>query len=229
MKGYCHLTQIPVRAEAKSSAEMTTQLLYGETYTILKNEGEWLFIETNFDEYQGWLSSSSFKAADGLDRKEIQQELFAVHPLNDRILVCSMGSEFFSEELDYDELKTKDVKELSCRFLGVPYLWGGRTFTGIDCSGFVQIVYKCLGEKLFRDASQQVTQGKSIRFENVIQGDLVFFESNYKVTHVGIALSRDTVIHAHGEVRIDKLDKNGIYNEEKGIYTHKFHSARRIG
>ena len=99
---------------------------------------------------------------------------------------------------------------------------------GIDCSGFVQIVYKCIGVKLARDASQQQKQGQAVRFGQLMAGDLVFFAKDFKVTHVGLALSSNRIIHAHGSVRIDTLDNKGILNEDKDCYTHDFHSVRRV-
>ncbi|MFY0642933.1 MAG: C40 family peptidase [Bacteroidia bacterium] len=227
-KAYCHLTQIPLRAEARSTAEMVTQLIYGESYTILKKEGEWYLVETDFDSYQGWLSESSLYTGSMDHEKRIQNELMAINPIEGKAVVTTMGSELFPAYLEGAEQEVSDIKDLAFRFLGVPYLWGGRTFAGIDCSGFTQIVFKCLGVPLARDASQQQKQGKAVRTDEIQLGDLVFFEHNFKIAHVGIALGSSKIIHAHGEVRVDQLFSKGIVNSDTEALTHHFHSVRRV-
>jgi cell wall-associated NlpC family hydrolase len=93
----------------------------------------------------------------------------------------------------------------------------------------VQVVYKVFGYNLPRDAHQQALQGKPVSFQDVQPGDLAFFENHEgKVTHTGIILVPNKIIHAHGWVRADKLDEKGIYNAQRGIYTHSFNSIRRI-
>ncbi len=227
-KGICHLSQIPLRGEPKSSAEMVTQMIYGECYQVIAREKDWLKVKMDYDAYEGWLSKSSFKAGTAPERIKIQQELFAVHPQGEQFVISSMGSELNADLLEYEEESTRDIRNLAMRFLGVPYLWGGRTFNGVDCSGLVQIVFKCLSCVLPRDASQQVKEGKAITFDEITEGDLVFFESDFKVTHVGIALNHSKIIHAHGSVRVDDLTKKGIINAERGELSHHYHSARRV-
>ena len=227
-KGYCHLTLIPIRKEAKSGAEVISQLLYGETYTILESIDDWHRIRMDFDGYEGWLSDASICLESLPSERNIQQELFSVHPIENRIIITSMGSEIVPALQSYEEELIKNPVDLAMRFLGAPYLWGGRSFTGIDCSGLTQVVYKCLNIPLQRDAYQQQKQGKALRFEDITAGDLVFFESNANITHVGIALSNSQIIHAHGSVRIDTLKKKGIWNESKQEFTHAYHSAKRV-
>lgn len=226
--GYCHLTQIPLRSMPDSASEMLSQLIYGERYLILAQQNDWYNVRTYFDSYEGWISGSSINKSPVPEPLHIQQELFAIHPIGEKVVITSMGSELPVALLSYEEQLCRDVCELAKRFLGVPYLWGGRTFTGIDCSGLVQIVYKSIGVQLERDASKQQKMGKALKFNDIIAGDLVFFEKNERVTHVGLALGNDEIIHAHGEVRIDKLTKKGIINSDTDLLTHAYHSAKRV-
>ena len=115
-------------------------------------------------------------------------------------------------------------------YLNAPYLWGGKTPFGIDCSGFTQMVYKLNGYRILRDASQQATQGEALSFiEESEPGDLAFFDnSEGHITHVGIIMPNNYIIHAHGKVRIDRLDHSGIYNEEKRQHTHKLRVIKKI-
>lgn len=115
-------------------------------------------------------------------------------------------------------------------YLNAPYFWGGRTPFGIDCSGFVQMVYKLQGLKLMRDASQQASQGEIISLlAEAEPGDLAFFDDfEGKITHVGMIIDPSHIIHCSGQVRIDVLDHEGIYNENLEKYTHKLRLIKRV-
>ena len=225
-KGICHVAQIPVRGEPRSSAEMVTQLLYGETYTIIDQEEDWYKIRMDYDGYEGWLSDSSI--CNYIKRQTyIQKGIFEnnQNDIDKGTVISSMGSELQFVGLNAQYLR---VVELAKLFLGTPYLWGGRHFSGIDCSGFVQVIYKVLGVKLPRDASQQQKVGKPVAFDNLFEGDLVFFHKNERIGHVGISLGNGKVIHSHGMVRIDKLTKEGIFDSDTELQTHYYHSAKRL-
>ena len=230
VKGICHLSQIPLRANPKSSSEMVSQLLFGETYLIIEQREEWSLIQMEYDGYEGWLSKSSINFIDSLEtntKEYIQTDLIR-HSLNNytnQPLISSMGSGF-SDEINSDN--QRNILDIAKLFLGVPYLWGGRHFSGIDCSGFVQVIYKCIAIQLPRDASQQQKKGKPIAFKDLFEGDLVFFESNNRVTHVGMFIGDGQIIHSHGMVRIDKLNKDGIFNLQTGEQSHSYHSAKRV-
>lgn len=126
--------------------------------------------------------------------------------------------------------KKEEILSFSRLFLNAPYLWGGRTPFGIDCSGFNQVVFKLVGIPLPRDASLQATQGENISFiSDAEPGDLLFFDDDEEnIIHTGIYLGDNQVIHASGQVRIDSIDHQGIFNKELGRYTHHLRLIRRI-
>lgn len=227
-RGICHLSQIPLRGEPKSSAEMVSQLLFGETYEILLKKNEWYYIRMDYDHYEGWISDSSVYLFDGIRNSKVFCSITEKieNDIYQGEVLLSMGSEYIS--FSEDESNGL-VREVAVKFLGAPYLWGGRHFSGIDCSGFVQIVYKVLGIKLPRDASQQQKIGRPVMFKDVLLGDLIYFENNFRISHVGIYLGDGQIIHSHGCVRIDELTKKGIINAKSGLLSHQYHSAKRLG
>ena len=120
--------------------------------------------------------------------------------------------------------------EFAQKFLGAPYIWGGRSLFGIDCSGLVQLCARAAGKLLPRDASQQVQEGELVYFLPEIQpGDLAFFgNEDGKIVHVGIMLDSERIIHASGKVRIDYLDQTGIFNKERNEHTHRLQVIKRL-
>lgn len=245
--GICNLSIIPVRLELSDRSELVTQLLFGDAYEVLEVAEKWLKIRIHFDQYEGWI--------DRIQYKEISSEYFntyssTTHPLLTKYsTIVYQGNIFFPILMGsvlpfYDgeflQLGGKKllvdgkmsaptgIKETAFMYYNSPYLWGGKTPYGIDCSGFTQQVYKLNGLKLLRDASQQVTQGKEVFLTDYKVGDLAFFRNEKgNIVHVGIMLEHSKIIHAHGRVRVDRLDETGIYNEERQTYSHNYHSMRR--
>lgn len=249
-KGYafCGLTVIPVRGEASDPSEIVTQLLYGECVKIIEKHNQWLKIEVQHDGYIGWVDNKqlikiSKETADILIEKSktrYQEEVYYSKTPFGRQLITA-GSPILSTDTSFQidghefeiethskEKRSTSIVELANNYLNSPYLWGGRTKYGIDCSGFSQTVYHQVGIPLKRNASQQVLQGREVSFENKKEGDLAFFKSEISgnITHVGIVLNGNKIIHAHGRVRIDSLDETGIYNEEEKYYSHKLFNIK---
>jgi len=115
-------------------------------------------------------------------------------------------------------------------YLRAPYLWGGRTPMGLDCSALVQLAFKSVNILLPRDASQQISYGTQVDFATEWQvGDVAFFDNEEgKITHTGILCGKDKILHASGFVRIDMLDTTGIYNKHLEQYTHKLRIVKRM-
>ena len=255
-KGLCRLSIVPVRAEAKESSEMVTQLLFGDHYTVLGLSGnkEWMRIQIQFDAYEGWINVKQHHAITEAHFEELSTleyqacgEICARMELKSEVLHIVYGSllpltgnELFdlSDLVKYEGKrlpvrKIRDfavLKDIAFQYINSPYLWGGKTPFGIDCSGFVQMVFKLCGYALKRDASQQARQGKAVAtVEEAKAGDLAFFENKEgRIVHVGILLEDKQVIHASGKVRVDQIDVKGIFDREKGSYTHRLCLVKRL-
>ena len=242
----CTLSYIPVRKEPDHRSEMTSQVLFGERVLPLEERGEWIKIKTVFDSYQGWVENFPLQAVlkEDMPLTRIIEYPFARIQNKGTTIYIPAGSEIPNPEksnhfvlnriryhlLDPLSDKKPNITVLAKKFLHAPYLWGGRTVFGLDCSGFTQILYKVTGISLPRDAAEQVLQGTGIELlREAKNGDLAFFNNpEGRITHVGLLLNEKEIIHASKMVRIDRIDQKGIYNEELGRYTHTLHSIRRV-
>ena len=254
--GVCNLTAIPLRAEPSDKAEIKTQLLFGDAFKILERQEKWILIETLYENYQGWMDPKQYApiseadARDWLQQKALVDltltasvqkpngESIQLVPgctlpfLNDKKLRLGETTYTFNgvERLPHAEHFAEEVVAAAKFFLNAPYLWGGRTPWGIDCSGLTQQVYKHFGVSILRDASQQATQGETVNFlAEAKPGDLAFFDNaEGRIIHVGILLSPEEIIHASGRVKIDRIDNEGIYSEELGKRTHQLRIIKRF-
>ena len=245
--GICNLGIVPIRLEPSDISEMVTQVLYGDFFKVLERRKKWSRIRIAFDKYEGWIDNKQFLEIEESNYSKftkcnikLSKDLIEfVTDSSNNLYPIPVGSELnglellnhkFDGTIISEQSNKSEILKTSFLFLNAPYLWGGKTPFGIDCSGFTQMVYKLNGYKLFRDASQQATQGEALSFiEESEPGDLAFFDNDEGIiTHVGIILENNRIIHAHGKVRIDKLDHSGIFNIEKKIHTHKLRIIKRV-
>lgn len=133
------------------------------------------------------------------------------------------------------ELNEDNLKRVTRFFLNVPYLWGGKNALGMDCSGFTSVIMSLFGHQLPRNASQQVACGEDVPFlQEAHCGDLAFFDhrsreaSATNISHVGILLSPEYIIHASGRVKVERIDAAGIISAETAEHTHDLRVLRRL-
>lgn len=245
--GVCNLSIVPLRKEPADISELVSQVLYGDIFKILEQRKNWSKIRIAYDSYEGWIDNKQLLNITELQYKSLHKAVpkltldlvefiednnKQLHPI---LLGSALNSlSILNHSYDGNIVEGKHPKEnliqTAFLYLNTPYLWGGKTPFGIDCSGFTQMVYKLNGYKLLRDASQQATQGEALSFiEESEPGDLAFFDNaEGLITHVGIIMKDNYIIHAHGKVRIDRLDHSGIYNVDKNIHTHKLRVIKKI-
>lgn len=249
---------MPGRAEASDKAEMVTQILFGEHYKIIEERSKWVKIRLAFDKYECWIdrkqsfevSKETYDVIETTKQWTSSTDLAAIatHVSTQSMLPIVMGSSLpnYSEaKCRWEEnifqfagatvssnagISRNTIIDNAMMYINSPYLWGGRTPFGIDCSGFTQAVYKIAGKKLPRDAYQQAEIGQTLSFvEEAEDGDLAFFDNEEgDIIHVGILLNENDIIHASGKVRIDKIDHQGIFNVETGRYSHKLRLIKKI-
>jgi len=228
-KGICNFPLIACRKEPNERSEMVTQLLFGESYELIDENDLWLKIKADRDDYESWIDKKLHSPGlnDSVDRYPVQ-EVFATIVKDDlNKLVVPGGSLSTEKSLAIGD---NSIIDTALGYKGAPYLWGGKSIWGIDCSGFVQVVFQIHDIDLSRDAYQQAEWGDNVEFNNLIEpGDLAFFaKTDEKISHVGICMDNEQIIHAAGKVRIDKLDHHGIFNVDTKEYTHELRLIKRI-
>jgi cell wall-associated NlpC family hydrolase len=262
---------IPVRVEPKESAEQSTQILFGETCTIVEQIPRWNRVKLDLDGQEGWVDSkmitpmakeeyTSYVADYSKAAYVLYPIAYAVSANNGQTIPLTAGTRLpqyqngqfqilgVSFRIDPSMVIEKPLQmneqnfiQTVRFFLNVPYLWGGKNALGMDCSGFTQTILGLFGKHILRNASEQATQGRKIAsLTKAKAGDLVFFshyereEQADKITHVGILLDAQRVVHCSGRVKVEKIDNTGIFSVEQatkdypnGQYTHRLLQIRR--
>jgi hypothetical protein len=255
--GVCNLSLVPLRTEPSDKSEMCSQLLFGDHFTILESTEKWVKILTAYDEYEGWIDHKQFEEIDHAAFVALHDLNAVLTPAVSHQVIKTGANEtlqllagsnipttldnfFYLRDTRY-KLEGTSLKPVKDRFrsevtaaamfyLNAPYLWGGRSLFGIDCSGFTQMVFRQFGIRLKRDAWQQAEQGDLVGFlQEAVAGDVAFFDNeDGRIIHVGIMLDNERIIHASGRVKIDKIDNQGIYSNELNRYTHKLRIVKRM-
>tara|TARA_B110000444_G_scaffold256597_1_gene293259 strand:+ start:512 stop:1276 length:765 start_codon:yes stop_codon:yes gene_type:complete len=250
--GISNLAIVPMRDDATDQSEMVNQILFGEHFKVLESRKKWSKIRLAHDSYEGWVCNKQWTKLAEDDYKQLDKDVATIttdildiitKDQHQPIVIGSIlpfyksGHAIINNEMyKFDGfttpgfVKKEKIVENSLMYLNAPYLWGGRSPLGIDCSGLTQIVYRLQGVDLPRDAYQQSEIGKTLSFiEESEPGDLAFFDNNEgKVIHVGIILEDNHIIHSSGKVRIDRIDQQGIFNTELGTHTHKLRFIKSI-
>ena len=252
----CLQSLVPVRNQPSDQSEMTNQLIFGDLLTILDAKGSWLLTCTLHDEYEGWVDIKQITIIEhnAFEKLNNKQPVYLsstcgraiadnekatsivmgsrLHNFINNTIVISNGTYLVVGNIqsEISGCTGQDIVDIAMKYIGAPYLWGGRSPFGIDCSGLTQVVFSMMGIQLKRDAQLQADQGEIINFiTEATAGDLAFFDNaDDKITHVGIIIDNKHIIHASGEVRVDNIDHQGIYNEKLKKYTHRLRIIKRI-
>lgn len=249
-KGISYQGFLPVRTEPSEKADMFSQLLFSESFSILEEKGAWLLIKPDFNDIEGWVVKNSVRAGimpekPGNEAKE--GEMMVIHPsvtvldtLNARPLLLPAGSVLkLSQEESFKKLtddgwripgNDADPEECGKMLLSIPHLHGGRSGFGFDAAGLVQMLCRLMGRFLPHSIAGQAEAGNIVNFiHEAEKGDLAFFhEGEDEFSHVGMVLDEGKIIHVSDQVRIDKLDQQGIYCVEKESYTHQLRVVKQL-
>ncbi len=254
--GVCRLSVVSVRNAPADQSEQVTQLLFGDHYRVIGRsaDGKWLNIRIHFDGYDGWIDARQHQLISPEYFEHINHAGFKIttditssllyNKSPQIVLIGSIipisGSELFRMEEQFafnGEAKSLGQRReiefllsIASKYLNSPYQWGGKSPFGIDCSGFTQMVFKIAGYKLLRDASQQASQGKAVgSLGDAKPGDLAFFSNDKgEVSHVGVLIAENKIIHASGRVRVDSINEEGIQHPGATTATHRLTAIRRI-
>lgn len=239
---FCRVACSPVRSEAKDSSEMVSQVLFGELVTLVQKTEKWILIKSVEDGYEGFADPKQYVEVTETEKDSwliLRKRYFSFITLKTSRGFLTLPPGCFSApsfsfqqnhyEITEEQKEFQDWKAFARSFLNTSYLWGGRSHYGTDCSGFTQQVMRFRGTEMPRDASQQVLHGNPVTFEQRAAGDIAFFHNaNTKITHVGILVENNKIIHASGFVKEDTFTQEGIICSETKQLTHSLNSIKNF-
>ncbi len=255
--GFCNVGMMPVRSEPTHRAEQTTQLLYGEKAIILETNAKgWARILCAHDNYEGWCRQPQLTNITPKEFNKATKYISSTHNgkllFEDTDMLLPLGSELTGLKTGHvraanawgffkgkkvaiaDVAATEDLLRTAVmQYIHAPYLWGGRSVNGLDCSGLTQMAYKLCNHIIPRDASQQALKGANVEFLEMARcGDLAFFaDKDDRINHVGMLLDNKTIIHSTevvGRVVMDKIDLGGIISVSLKKRTHTLRYVKRM-
>jgi len=255
--GVCRISIAFVRQLPSHKSYLVTQVLFGEYVKIIsKKNKNWFRVECVWDGIVGWIDPKQFYILKDkeLGKMQLECKTYTLDHLNglnstSSTIPISIGSNLskcdginvkmpfgqfqYHGQIVNTEQSQPSVKlllNIAKRYLHCPYLYGGRSILGLDASGFTQVVFKMMGYKLPRSCQDQALVGVDIGFRSQArEGDLAFFQDEMGIIdHVGIILEDESIMHVYGQVRLDKLDQEGIFDLTRKKYIAKLRTIRRI-
>lgn len=245
--GICHLSVVPLRNSAGESGELNNHVLFGEHFRILESRKYWSRVQLPHDQTEGWLNNEQFRPLEETAYTALQN---AAGLYSNQLIAhcCGKGSDLTPVllgsavngckplQLEFEGNSSSGKKErpalieTALQYLNAPFLQGGRSPFGIDAGGFTQMVYRINGHSLDRTPATQAKQGEVLSFiEESDAGDLAFFDNDEgEIIHVGMIMGDNYIVHAHGKVRIDRIDHTGIFNRDTGRYSHQLRMIKKM-